>query len=249
MLYQQYYETVRKLMAEAIGKQEDKIVQAAHMLADSIAAGGVIFVFGCGHSHMLAEELFYRAGGLACVSAVLEEDIMLHKSAVRSSTMEKTEGITPAMIDRYGVTDKDVALVISTSGINPGPVDAAIRAKELGAKVICLTSSAYAQDISRHSSGKRLFECGDMWLDNCAPHGDASVTAENTQVSCGPVSTLTTTLLMESMVVQAVEFLAQSGFEPPVFTSGNVPGGPEKNKHLIEQYRQRVRLLDPYMEG
>lgn len=249
MLYHKYYDTVRALMDEAVHKQEDKIQQAARMMADSIMAGGVIFVFGCGHSHMLAEELFYRAGGLACVSAVLEEDIMLHKSAVRSSAMERTEGITPAMIDRYGVKEGDVALVISTSGINPGPVDAALRCRQAGAKVICLTSTAYAQDKSRHSSGLRLFEAGDLWLDNCAPHGDASVTAQGTSTATGPVSTLTSGLLMECLVVQAVEYMAQSGFEPPVFTSGNVEGGPEKNKHLIQQYRQRVRLLDPYMEG
>ena len=72
MLYKQYYENVRQLMEEAVSRQEDKIVQAAQWLADSIASGGVIYVFGCGHSHMLAEELFYRAGGLACVSAILE---------------------------------------------------------------------------------------------------------------------------------------------------------------------------------
>ncbi|MBR3874351.1 MAG: SIS domain-containing protein [Clostridia bacterium] len=248
MLYKQYYENVRQLMEQAVSRQEDKIVQAAEWLADSIASGGVIYVFGCGHSHMLAEELFYRAGGLACVSAILEEDIMLHKSAVRSSTMEKTEGITPAMIDRYGVQPGDVALVISTSGINPGPVDAALHLKKLGAKVICVTSSAYAEDKSRHSSGLRLFEAGDMWLDNCAPHGDASVTAEGCSVATGPVSTLSSTLLMECMVVEAVELLAQRGVQPPVFTSGNVPGGPEKNEDLIKHYRQRVRLLDPYME-
>lgn len=249
MLYKQYYQTVRDLMEKAVASQEDKLLQASRLMAQSIQQGGVIFVFGCGHSHMLAEELFYRAGGLACVSAVLEEDIMLHKSAVRSSTMEKTEGITPAMLDRYGITDKDVVIVLSTSGINPGPVDAALHAKKLGAKVICLTSSSYANDKSRHSSGKRLFECGDLWLDNFAPHGDACVTAEGTNVSTGPVSTVVTATMMECMVVQAVEIMAQNGFEPPVFTSGNVEGGPEKNKHLIQHYRQRVRLLDPYMEG
>lgn len=249
MLYRQYYETVRALTEKAVLSQEDKIMEAARLMAHSIQQGGVIFVFGCGHSHMLAEELFYRAGGLACVSAVLEEDIMLHKSAVRSSTMEKTEGITPAMLDRYGITAQDVVIVLSTSGINPGPVDAALHAKALGAKVICLTSSSYANDKSRHSSGKRLFECGDLWLDNFAPHGDACVTAEGTNVSTGPVSTVVTATLMECMVVEAVELMAKNGFEPPVFTSGNVEGGPEKNKHLIQQYRQRVRLLDPYMEG
>ena len=110
MLYKQYYQTVRDLMEKAVASQEDKLLEASRLMAQSIQQGGVIFVFGCGHSHMLAEELFYRAGGLACVSAVLEEDIMLHKSAVRSSTMEKTEGITPAMLDRYGITDKDVTL-------------------------------------------------------------------------------------------------------------------------------------------
>ena len=249
MLYRQYYQTVSTLMEKAVNTQEDKITEAARMMAESIQQGGIIFVFGCGHSHMLAEELFYRAGGLVCVSAILEDDIMLHKSAVRSSAIEQAEGVTPAMLDLYGITDKDVVIVLSTSGINGCPVDAALHAKELGAKVICITSSSYANDKSRHSSGKRLYECGDLWLDNFAPHGDACVTAPGTSVATGPVSTVVTATLMECMVVEAVEIMAQNGFEPPLFTSGNIAGGHEKNKRLIKQYRQRVRLLDPYMEG
>lgn len=249
MLYKQYYDTVHALMEKAVSTQEDKITRAARLMADSIEQDGIIFVFGCGHSHMLAEELFYRAGGLVCVSAILEEDIMLHKSAFRSSTTERAEGVTPPMLDLYGITDKDVVIVLSTSGVNGGPVDAALHAKELGAKVICVTSSSYATDQSRHSSGKRLFECGDLWLDNFAPHGDACVTAEGTSVATGPASTIVTAMLMECMVVETVEMMAKDGFEPPLFTSGNVAGGHEKNKNLIKHYRQRVRLLDPDMEA
>ena len=40
---------------------------AADLIADAMAAGGTIHVFGSGHSHMLAEELFYRAGGFVRV--------------------------------------------------------------------------------------------------------------------------------------------------------------------------------------
>ncbi len=243
MLYRDYWKQVGGVIDYVMDTQAQKIEQAARMVADSLKKDGMLYVFGCGHSHMIGEDLFYRAGGTAAVCAMLDSDLMLHTGAAKSSVYEKMPGLAAPVFARYGITDRDVLLVVSTSGINSVPVEMAMCAKEQGIPVIAIVSEAYREDASRHPSGKKLRDVADLVLDNGVCHGDAAVEIAGSDMRVGPISTISSCLIAQSIVVQADEFMYQEGVRPPVYVSGNVPGGMEKNRDLINRYMPRNKHL------
>ena len=243
MLYRDYWKQVNSVIDYVMDTQAEKIEKAARMVADSLAKDGMLYVFGCGHSHIIGEDLFYRAGGTAAVCAMLDSDLMLHTGAAKSSVYEKMPGLAQPVFERYGITDRDVLLVVSTSGINSVPVEMAMCAKEQGIPVIAIVSEASGEDVSRHPSGKKLRDVADLVLDNGVCHGDAAVEISGSDMRVGPISTISSCLIAQSIVVQADEFMYQEGIRPPVYVSGNVPGGMEKNRDLIRKYMPRNKHL------
>lgn len=243
MVYQEYWNQVEQVLGQVQRTQGEKIEKAAGIVADCFAADGMLYVFGCGHSHIIGEDLFYRAGGTAPVCAMLDGDLMLHEGAVKSSHYERMSGLAGPVFDRYGLTEKDVLLIASTSGINPVPVEMAMCARKNGIFVIAIVSGAYGEDASRHESGKKLHDVADLVLDNCVCHGDAAVTIGDSGIKAGPISTISACMIAQSIVVQADENLWKRGITPPVYLSGNIPGGMEKNQAYIEKYLPRIRHL------
>ena len=243
MLYHDYLQEVGQVLKKVTDTQCAKIEEAARLVAESLAKDGMLYVFGCGHSHIIGEDLFYRAGGTAAVCAMLDSDLMLHGGAAKSSHYEKMTGLAQPIFDRYGLTDKDVLLVVSTSGINSVPVEMAMCAKEKGIPVIAIASMAYAKDTSRHPSGKRLHDVADILLDNGVCHGDAAVEIGESGMRVGPISTISSCMIAQCVVVQADELMYQQGLTPPVYVSGNIPGGMEKNQDLIRRYMPRNKHL------
>lgn len=243
MLTNDYLSVLTEGLTGIAASQRQKIEAAAGIVCDVLCEDGLIYVFGCGHSHMLAEETFYRAGGLACVYPIFEETLMLHRSASFSSKLERSAGIAGPLLDRYPVTRKDAMICVSTSGINAVPVEMAAAAAKRGMKVIGVTSMEYAEDEPRNPMGKHLYEVCDVWLDNGAPHGDACLQPEGLPVRMTPVSTVFSAFLINAILAEAAERALQRGVKPPVFLSGNVEGGPEYNKKLLEKYRSRIPCL------
>lgn len=243
MVYRDYWKQVEQVLERVRQTQGEKIEKAAGIVADCFAADGILYVFGCGHSHIIGEDLFYRAGGTAPVCAMLDGDLMLHEGAVKSSHYERMSGLAGPVFERYGLTERDVLLVSSTSGINSVPVEMAMCAREKGIFVIAIVSGAYAQDASRHAGGRKLHDVADLVLDNCVCHGDAAVAIGDSGIMAGPVSTISGCMIAQSIVVQADENLWKRGILPPVWLSGNIPGGMEKNRGYIEKYMPRIRHL------
>lgn len=243
MLYQEYFKQVERVLSEIMKTQNKKIEKAAEIVADSLAKDGMLYVFGCGHSHIIGEDLFYRAGGTAPVCAMLDGDLMLHEGAVKSSHYERMSGLAKPIFDRYGLTAKDTLLVVSTSGINSVPIEMAMCAKEKGIPVIAIVSMAYENDVSRHASGKKLHDVADIVLNNGVCHGDAAVTVGELEMKVGPISTISSCMIAQSIVVQADENLWKAGIIPPVYVSGNVQGGMERNQAMIERYMPRIKHL------
>ena len=99
-------------------------------MADAIAAGGAIHAFGSGHSHMLAEELFYRAGGLVRVRPMLFEGLMLHASAPLGTALERLPGLAAALLDDHPMAAGDVLIIASNSGGNAVSTELARLARE-----------------------------------------------------------------------------------------------------------------------
>lgn len=243
MYYQQYYQTVSQTLSVIFEQETAKIEQAGAMLAETLKKDGLLYVFGCGHSHMLAEELFYRAGGLAPVYPIFETAAMLHEGAAKSSRIERMSGYAKHVMDRYPIGPDDCLLIVSTSGINPFPMEMADAAKEKGAQVIGISSFAYLGNPSRHPEGKHLPDFCDICVDNHVPTGDATVQVCADGTKAGPVSTIASIAIANSIVLHACEVLNDQGIEPRVFHSGNCPGADGYNAALINDYMPRVRNL------
>ncbi|MDD6994754.1 MAG: SIS domain-containing protein [Candidatus Borkfalkiaceae bacterium] len=237
----EYLEIVRDKLNEIEATDRDKIIFLAEKFADTVEKDGLIYIFGCGHSHMAAEECFYRAGGLANVYPIFSEELMLHQGAVTSSRLERMNGRAVQFLEKYNFSKKDIFIVVSVSGINGVPVQAAQEAKRRGAYTVGITSRAYDEEKSRAEGGVHLYECCDLVFDNRCPKGDAGIRAGNTV--CAPLSTITVTAILESIVSEAVGKMIARGIEPPVFVSGNIEGGAEKNLRLIKRYEKRVSCL------
>lgn len=232
-----YFDHLMSIQQQVIGTQLAKIEAAAALVSQSCMAGGRFYVFGSGHSHLIAEELYLRAGGLALVHAILPPELMLHEMPNKSTYLERLEGYSAAMAELYCIGSKDVILVISNSGRNAVPVELCIEAKKRGAKVIALTSLAHSQSCaSRHSSGKRMFELADVTLDNCAPVGDAGFAVEGLPYPIGPTSSAVGIAIVQALVCTAVEQMVAAGFEPPIFKSSNADGGDAHNEAIFRQY-------------
>lgn len=240
MIFESYYEKVVKILDKIKTTQSKKISDAAEMVAKTIEDDGIIYIFGCGHSHLIALDCFYRAGGLANVSAMLDTDLMLHNGAAKSSKMEKMSGIAEAVLDRYCLTEKDVLITISTSGKNAVPCEMAATASERGIRNISVVSGAYFDD---KTSSPKLYECSDIYIDNCVPHGDAVMDITGSDVKMGSVSTAASSFILQAVLMEAAEKAAQNGAEPPIYKSGNVDGGAEYNKALIQKYLPRIKHL------
>lgn len=240
----QYFAKIGELLKRVEQTESEKMGEAAERVASCTQNGGIVHLFGCGHSHILTEEVFYRAGGLACIHPIFVESLMLHEGAVRSSELERTNDYAAAFMSDQGIEPGDVVFVLSTSGRNPVPVDVALAAKEQGAFVIGVTSLAYAKSQpSRHKSGKHLHDAVDLVIDNHSVKGDALLAHENVPVPFGPSSTVIGAALLNAIFAQAIALMADAGYPPPVFRSGNIDGADEHNKRLIEQYKKRIPLL------
>lgn len=242
--WEDYLASVVGLVERLRADEAGAIERAASWVAECVAAGGVVHTFGSGHSHMLAEEVYARAGGLAPVDPILDPNLGF-ASIVNSSTLERTEGYAAALFDSLDVRAGDVLIVISVSGINAVGIEMSEHARAQGCRVVCLTSAReYAQMPSRHSSGKRLVDVADLVVDLHVPLGDAVHTLDaDGEVVVGAASTVLGAAAINAIVVEAAALLLASGRPPPVFRSTNVAGGDEANEQLAERYRSRLPNL------
>jgi uncharacterized phosphosugar-binding protein len=225
MLAQDYFNQLTKVMQNIKQHEMASIRQAASWIAESVAQDGLVHLFGCGHSHLLAEDIFYRAGGLVPVNAILESSLMLHEGAVKSSKVERLPGYAELILDNYTVKPGEVMIIISNSGINSLPVEMAMAAKAKGLMVVAVSSGDYKTAESRHPSGKRLRDVADLVIDNHVPFGDALVQMPGSTVKIASGSTIAGSLILNMIMVTVVEQLLARQIHPPVFMSGNVPGG------------------------
>jgi uncharacterized phosphosugar-binding protein len=220
------------------------IQAAAEVFADHILRGNLIHVFGAGHSHMLAEEVFFRAGGLLSFNALLDPALMLHISAVASGSVERILDYAQILLDKYPISDSDAMLVISYSGINPVPVEVARIAKSRGMKVVALTSVEASQGSpARHPSGQRLYDVADIVLDNPGPIGDASLQIPGLESAVCGLSTILGATILQSVVYQTVQRLHAAGHAPPVLQSLNTNGDESVNEAMLKEYRFRLKHL------
>lgn len=243
-MFNLYLQKLQELLLVINNEETENIKSAAQKIASCIEQDGIVHVFGCGHSHMLGEELFYRAGGLVPINPILIESLMLHKGAELSSKLEQTNDYAKEFLDKVPIQSGDIVIVASNSGRNPVPIDVALLSKNKGAFVIAITSPRYAESqSSRHKEGKFLFEVADLTIDNHIELGDVLITNEKQNLSYSSGSTIIGMTIVNGMVSEAINIMINNQYTPPIFKSSNTDGAAEHNKQLIEKYRSRIPLL------
>lgn len=243
MVGKQYAVEVLGLAQQAVDNQYEAITKVADVIYESLKDGGLLHVFGCGHSHMLMEECFYRAGGLVPINPIFETATMLHEGAIKSSLIERMSGYASLILDNYAVKRGEVILIFSTSGINSLPIEMALAAKEKGLTTVAFTSLNYREAQSRYVSGEKLYEVVDYVVDNQAPQGDAILNFEQSQTRAIPASTVLSVTLLNVLMAEIVARFDENGLVPPVFVSGNVAGGMERNQNYLDAFKERVKAL------
>jgi len=234
-----YLQAVRELQSRVIEQQRDVLLEIAGRMAETTRRDQRIFLFGTGHSHLLAEEGFYRAGGLANVVPILTEHLMLHHLPSLGSRLERTPGLADLILQRYAPESGEMLFVFSNSGVNRLPVEMALQARERKLFVVGVSSFAYARQAPLSGLGVRLDESVDLALDNGGMPGDALLALENFSWRVAPSSTIIGSLFWNCLVAETARLLLESGTTPPIFASLNVAGAAEHNQALLEKWRPR----------
>ncbi len=198
-------------MASVAAKSQRPVIEAcARSVCDSLESGGRLWAFGTGHSHLMVEEIWGRAGGLHDVHPILEPSLMLHEGLLKSSLLERQTGLAATLLEIHDVQGDDCLLVASNSGRNAVPVELALEARSRGTTVIALTSLAHSRSVEpRAPSGLRLFEVADHVIDNHGVPGDAIMAHEPNPA--GPTSTMIGAMLLQALVVEVVGQMSARG--------------------------------------
>jgi uncharacterized phosphosugar-binding protein len=239
-----FFEVARRALEQVERTQLQDIRKAAEILASRMLAGGVVHVFGTGHSEAFAMEMAGRAGGLAPVHAMTLKDLALRGTRpfddVIDPTLERDPTVARELLSLYDVREEDAFVVVSNSGRNGSTVEMALAAREEGFPVVAVTSLDHSRQVSsRHPSGKRLFEVADVVIDNGAPFGDAVLEVDGGVRVCA-VSSLTGAYIAQALTAEIARRYMDSGEEPPVLVSANVDGSDERNAELRRRYEGRI---------
>lgn len=245
-----YTETLYGIFKQ-IENELPAIQKAAKIITDAVKHDRMVHVIGPGgHSNMGVEEILWRAGGLAFWNAILDPGTNLIHGAKRSNFIERTPGYAKGVLDAYRVGKEpgEVIVIINAYGINAMTIDTVLECRKRGVATIAVTSREFAGKIpvghvSRHPSGKNLFEEADIFIDNHLPLGDAIVALPGFAQKIGSTSTFCNCFVMNCLVVEIVREMLARGMEPPIFVSANMPGGDEHNKAAEEKYFPRIKHL------
>lgn len=238
-----YFQRIREILSQVEELEATSLAQAVEILSDAIKKKQAIFIFGASHAGILAEEMFYRAGGLVSINPIFGRELMLDTRPISAtSQMERLVGYGQLLAKKTPFKAGDVLIVHSVSGRNPVAVDLALAAKEKGVYVIALTNLTYSRATkSRHPSGHRLCEVADLVLDNHGHIGDGACQVPGIEQPVGPSSTVIGSCILNHLVVEVSRNLAQSGLNPvPIFYSANLDGGDDKNRQIYETYREAI---------
>ena len=248
----QYFNAVREILTRIESEQVTAIRDAGGIVGSAIASGGILHAFGSGHSHMISEEAFYRAGGLAPVNPILDSRLLFLGGAMESTRAEREPGYAQTLLSHHDIQPNDVAIIISNSGRNVVPIEMALEMRSRGIKkIIAITNLAQStRSSSRHTSGKRLFELADLVIDTCVPVGDAGVDIPGGSQRIGPTSTIAGVAIINAIIIEAATDLQRQGLPIPVFLSVNMESSSQQGTEvLLAQWAPRIPLfrdsLDP----
>ncbi len=239
-----YLSHLTDILNGIVDKDRAALECARDHVATALKSDRLVYVAGSGHSHLIAAEAFFRAGGIAAVQPIFDPSLMLHVNASRSSLIERESGHAARVLAGYGIDHGDVVFIVSNSGRNAFPIEAAMIAKQRGAKTVAVTSIEHSKSVSsRHSSGKRLFEVTDIVIDNGAPYGDACLEIGPANVAMGPTSTISGSFIINAVIAEAVDSLARQGIAVDVYPSSNGEDAGAAVDAIVERWKPRIKGL------
>jgi uncharacterized phosphosugar-binding protein len=228
-----YLAALQRLLGDLAEREAEAIAAVAGEVARSVAGGGVVHLFGAGHSHMVAEEVVARAGTITATAAIWPEQI--------TDRLERVEGLGAAVLEMGEVRPGEVLFVISNSGLNPLPVDVALEGGRRGAVTVGVGAGAVAPDSPpRRRDGLRLRDVCRHFLDTGVPPGDALLDVPGIDARVGPASTIGAVAAVQAVMVEAAALIARGGGRPPIRISRNLPAGDAHNRELERAYEGRL---------
>lgn len=233
---QEYQNMVSESMKYVVTEEKNVIEKAAQLMSKSVQKEHKIYFFGTGHSYIIGQEVFARAGGYAGFISILENELGMNH-AFKSTLIERTVEYADVLMNLYHFEKGDTIIMTSNSGRNALLIEMALRLKERGVNIIAITAlDASKNSMSRHKSKLRLFEIADLVLDNCSVYGDAGIT-HTKEIKTGPTSTIMSCFIAQLLVSAFVQVEVELGVDVPVFRSSNVDHGDEYNEKLFDLYR------------
>jgi len=237
-------------MAERIETEMSGQMEAAvDLMVKAIEQDRLIYLFGGGgHTCLVMQELFWRAGGLANLCPMIDFAIHPVTPAYMYLAHERMHGVGNALVDYYGVGEGDVILVFHSYGFNAPTIDCALRAKEVGAQVVGISSSDWHKTIPadfpiRHNSGKNLFDVADVCIDDYVPFGDTVIEVDGFDRPITGISSIIDFYVAHRLEMECIKKCVAEGITPPVWCSANIPDGDAQNEALRKKYNSRVKFL------
>tara|TARA_E500000178_G_scaffold151758_1_gene151516 strand:- start:1136 stop:1864 length:729 start_codon:yes stop_codon:yes gene_type:complete len=234
---QKYKKEIFNLLEKISSNQKNKFLKVAQEFYKTYKKNGMIYIFGTGHSHMLAEEGHFRAGGFAPICPILNSSLMLHEDTIFSSVLERTEGVATNLIKKYNIESKDILVIFTNSGVNQAPLEASYIAKKLKCKTVGVSSESYSKIAKKSKYKKRLSEVVDYHFDNYGPPGDALIRIKK-NLNVSPFSTIAGSFILNSIISEVAE-LAKNEKLFPFYISGNMPNAEKHNKKLMKKYMKK----------
>jgi uncharacterized phosphosugar-binding protein len=229
---------------------------AAAICAEAIGSGGLVHLFGTGHSRIPVEEMFPRYGSYPGFHPIVELSMTFHTQVVgpngqrQAMFIERVEGLADQVLANFELEPPDVMMVFSVGGLSAVPIEVAQGARARGLPVIAVTAVEHSLAATpTHSSGTRLLDHADVVLDLCTPLGDAMVELDGVPTPVGPGSSIAAVALANEVKVRTAALLAERGALPPVLTSPVVVGREESARLFDEAYAEHARRLAAVLSG
>ena len=246
-----WLDAARDVLEQVATTQTEAIEAASTIFAESIAADGLVHVFGSGHSRMNTEEMFPRIGSYPGFHPVAELALSNHVGVVgpnglrQAMYLEKVPGFARVILQQFKIHPGDSFLIFSSTGINGTVIELALLAKAMGLPIVAVTSLQHTSATpTRHPSGKKLAEIADVTVDNCSPPGDAVTEIEGVPFKIGPVSSIGAIAVVNALKTRTAEMMVERGVVPTVLTSPHFVGddvGAEQLENVYDEYFRRVQ--------
>ena len=244
-----YLSQVINLLKKVEKEQSGNINKAAELMAGAIERDQLIHVYGGGgHTTLVMGEMFFRAGGLANINPIMETGLSVFNQALKYLELERTVNYGRSIVKYYRIQKDDVFIIFHNIGINAATIDAAMEAKESGAKIIAISSSFWQNEMPedhfiRHPNKMNLFDLADVCIDDYNPVGDAVVKVAGLDTAIAPISNIIDFYIAHRLEIATVKICIERGTKPPIWSSANAPGGDKINAKYVEKYMPRVKSL------